>query len=416
MSVFKYIIAILLSAIYACFGYFLNPENTIHLVILFTSSFLLYFIILFTAKDKNETDILLWISMFFRLIFIVSIPTLSTDFWRIIWDGRLLLDGYNPNLYLPSELSSFIEKNELLYSKLTGEHYSFSSSFTLLFSAISGFFSNFSLMAGIIALRIPILIAEFIIIKYIRKLLEYFHLPHYHVLWYALNPLVIITVVGNLYLEGIMLMLVVIGIYWLIINKWTAAGILWGLASSITFLPLLFIPVLTKRLGTIKSVWFIFSVVLVIFLCYLPFYNISVLKLYLYSLQVHFFNVDGSSIINILTSLFNLPEGSVPYMLIVISIIGILVVYFFNNNTWQTSLNKLFFGYTIYLLVVEETQPVHIVCLILLSTFVKNYSYAILWSIIILFSHDNNLMALGGKLIVCLWIFFELFKNKQLAD
>lgn len=354
--------------------------------------------------------------MFFRLIFIASIPTLSLDFWRIIWDGKLLLDGYNPNLYLPSELSSFVEKNELLYSKLTGDYYSFSSSFSLLFSAVSGFFSNFSLMAGIITLRIPILIAEFITIKYIRKLLDHFHLPHYHVLWYALNPLVIITIAGNLYLEGVMLMLVVIGIYWLIINKWTAAGILWGLAGSISFLPLLFIPVLIKRLGIIKSVWLIFSVVMVIFLCYLPFYNISVLKLYLYSLQVHFFDVDGISTVNILTSLLNLSESSVPVILIVISIIGVLVVYFFKNNTWQTTLNKLFFGYTIYLLVVEETQSIHIVCLILLSTFVKNYSYAILWSIIILFTNDNNLIIIGGKLIVVLWIFFELFKNKQLAD
>jgi len=237
LSTFKYILAILLSAIYIYFGYFLDPTNFSHLFFLFAGAFILYFFILFTAKDKKETDILLWISIVFRLIFIAAIPVLSSDFWRIIWDGKLFLDGYNPNLYLPNELAPFIEKNQFLYSKLSNEFYSFSSGIKLLNSVIGGYFSNYGIVAGVIALRIPIIIAEFITIKYIRKILEHFHLPHYHVLWYALNPIVIITLAGNLYLEGIMLMFVIIGIYWLVINKWTAAGILWGLAASISFLP-----------------------------------------------------------------------------------------------------------------------------------------------------------------------------------
>ncbi|MBL4594204.1 MAG: mannosyltransferase, partial [Flavobacteriales bacterium] len=94
MSPFKYILAILFAAVYVCFGYFLERENFQHLAILFGVGFILYFFFVFTTNDKKETDILLWISMIFRLIFIVAIPCLSDDFYRFLWDGKLFVSGF----------------------------------------------------------------------------------------------------------------------------------------------------------------------------------------------------------------------------------------------------------------------------------------------------------------------------------
>ncbi len=405
-----------------CFGYFLNPENLTHFTILIGTAFVLYFIILITAKDKQETDVLLWISMIFRLIFIAAIPLLSTDFWRLIWDSKLFISGVNPNLFSPAELIEFTNQNEMLHTNIINGTYSFSSVFKLLFGMLGAMLSNYSIVLSVILFRIPILIAEFITIKYIRKLLEHFHLPHYHVLWYALNPVVIIILTGNLYLEGIVLMFLVVSFYWMIINKWVAASLLWGLAASISLLPLLIFPAIIKRLGAIKGFWFLVISLFVTSITYLPICSIEVFKINLFSFQQHLIDINSFSTINILSYTLGLFENYfVPKLLVILSIIIISIIYFFKNGSWELSFNKVFFGYTAYLLLLEETEPIHIVCLLLFSVFTKNHVFAILWSCIILSSDylittSNIGLIISIKLIVFCWLVFELFRNKQLTD
>jgi hypothetical protein len=218
MSPIKYILSIVFAAIYVCFGYFLERDNFEHVALLFGVAFLLYFFFIFTTKDKKETDRLLWASMLFRLIFIVAIPCLSDDYFRFIWDGKLFINGFNPYLFVPSEiLNTDIAKTagltEELYKGLNSpEYYTVYPPINQLLFSLGGFFSKFGMLAGIIAIRVPILIAEFFTIKYSIKLLEALKLPHHHILLYALNPLVIVELSGNLHYEGMMLVFVVVGL------------------------------------------------------------------------------------------------------------------------------------------------------------------------------------------------------------
>jgi hypothetical protein len=84
--------------IFVCL-YCLLLERTDFLALLF--SFDYSFFLLTKSNRKNNFNFLILISVLFRLLFIFSLPNLSQDFYRFIWDGRLILLGLNPFTNLP---------------------------------------------------------------------------------------------------------------------------------------------------------------------------------------------------------------------------------------------------------------------------------------------------------------------------
>ena len=107
------------------------------------------------------------------------------DYFRFIWDGKLFVNGFNPYLYLPSEiLNTDIAKTagltQELYDGLNSpKYYTVYPPINQLIFSLGGFFSKFGMLSGIIAIRIPILIAEFFLIKYIYMCLS-FNIAKWH--------------------------------------------------------------------------------------------------------------------------------------------------------------------------------------------------------------------------------------------
>ncbi|MFB0924465.1 MAG: mannosyltransferase [Vicingaceae bacterium] len=434
MSPIKYILSIVFAAVYVCFGYFLERDNFQHLAILFGVGFALYFFFVFTTKDKKEVDKLLWISMIFRIIFIIAIPCLSDDYFRFIWDGKLFVNGFNPYLFVPSEiLNTDIAKTagltEELYKGLNSpDYYTVYPPINQLLFSLGGFFSKFGMLAGIIAIRIPILIAEFFTIKYIIKLLDAAKLPHHHVLLYALNPLVIVELSGNLHYEGMMLLCIVVGIYWLMHNKWGGAAFWWAMAISIKLIPILFLPVLLKKLGFAKSVWFYIIMGIVLAFTFLPFLDHKLIEHLFSSIDLYFRTFEfNASIYYIIRWLgfksvgYNIIQQVGPILSIATFVI-VMMVYFYKTNTWQDVLKKMLFAYTIYLLLATTVHPWYVINLVLLSVFVRNYRFAIVWSALVILSYsayisetyqENFILITIEYALVIGWLGFELFLNKR---
>ena len=123
------ILLVLLSTIlYFFFGFFLERTQFSLLIFLWFSLFgSFYFLI---KNDQFSFRNLAGVSILFRLIFLFAIPKLSQDFYRFIWDGRMIFEGFNPYLSLPE---TFISKGNFpvkeakeLYSgmgELNGSHY-----------------------------------------------------------------------------------------------------------------------------------------------------------------------------------------------------------------------------------------------------------------------------------------------------
>ena len=55
-------------------------------------------------KLKLSWILMVVAGLLFRTIFLGHYPALSQDFFRFIWDGRLLFKGVNPYLFTPNEI------------------------------------------------------------------------------------------------------------------------------------------------------------------------------------------------------------------------------------------------------------------------------------------------------------------------
>jgi len=82
--------------------YFFERENFSQLLILYS---ILFWCFTTSIKDyKHLFKSLLVTGFLFKLIAVFAIPNLSQDFYRFIWDGRVLLNGISPYRFTPSAL------------------------------------------------------------------------------------------------------------------------------------------------------------------------------------------------------------------------------------------------------------------------------------------------------------------------
>jgi alpha-1,6-mannosyltransferase len=89
---------IMVSAVaYYLLGYQVSRQNFPVVLLLFSLTFAAYAFLARKLPLKTGT----WTGIFFRLLFLFSLPALSDDYFRFLWDGRLFAAGENPFLHLP---------------------------------------------------------------------------------------------------------------------------------------------------------------------------------------------------------------------------------------------------------------------------------------------------------------------------
>ena len=226
---------------YILFANYLQRSDNYSITSIFLVLFIGYWMVIQT--DKNE-EINFWISaaILFRLCFMICIPSLSDDFYRFIWDGHLLSLGYHPFAHVPRY---YIENNiltsdahRILFNHLNSPDY-----FTIyppinqfifyLCAKISG---NW-ILGSVVMMRILIIAAEVGSILIIKKLLQQYHLPKKNILIYALNPLVIIELTGNLHFEALMIFFLVLSFWLLTKSKLLVSAVSFSVAICSKLLP-----------------------------------------------------------------------------------------------------------------------------------------------------------------------------------
>jgi Gpi18-like mannosyltransferase len=394
------------------------------------------------TTEKNNLKLLLALSILFRLIFLFAIPNLSQDFYRFIWDGRMILEAINPYESLPE---TFIEKENYpinqaidLYDgmgSLNGSHYTNYPPINQLSFVMAAIFAKTSILWSVVVMRLQIILADIGIIYIGKKILERLNIPLHHIFLYALNPFIIIELTGNLHFEAVMLFFLVWSLYLLLQKKWIWSAFIFGLSVSVKLIPLLFIPLFyqwftkdEKRKGILNFFSFGAIIIGINMLLFLPFLSSNLLDNYLSSVGLWFQNFEfNASVYYIAREIGYLFRGwneiaIIGKILPIITVVFIVVISFFRkNNSPQQLFTAMLLGLTFYYFMATTVHPWYIASLVLLSVFTK-YKYPIVWSIVIILSYqayannpwqENLWLITLEYLMVYGFLFWEIIQLKK---
>ncbi|MEL6863322.1 MAG: hypothetical protein AAFP19_02835 [Bacteroidota bacterium] len=214
--------------------------------------------VIYRVKTHQQILFFLGLALVLRLILVGAFPFLSDDIYRFIWDGRLIVQGYNPFNQLPSfylqEGQEVEGLNQVLFDQLNSPNY-----FTIyppvcqaIFATACWLFPK-SWIGAAVVMKLFMVLFEVGSMALIWKLLAYFQLPIRRILLYALNPLMIIEITGNLHFEGAMIFFLLLSLWFLVRSQWTWSALAMALSVAVKLLPLMFLPLLIQHLGWKRS-------------------------------------------------------------------------------------------------------------------------------------------------------------------
>ena len=384
-------------AFYLAFAYDLERTDFIKLLTLWGGLFFLSW--KFFQMQRYDLKILLVAAVVFRLLFLFAVPNLSQDFYRFIWDGRLLLEGMNPYLNTPLELMSgavpFAGAQELyegMGSLSAGNPTSYPP-LNQVFFALGAFLGGSSILASVIWLRIFIIAADIGIFYFGRKMLKSLNLPESNIFLYLLNPLIIIELSGNLHFEGVMLFFLLAAIYLLQRQKWLFSALLFSFSVAVKLIPLIFLPLLFRRLGWKKALGYYAVTGILLLLFFLSFLSGAFAENFFASISLWFqkfefnasvyylirwigFQVEGYNII-----------GYAGPALAAVVLLGVLVLSVFRRNSeMKILLSSMMFAMVIYLFLATTVHPWYLATPLLLSVF-SRYKFVQVWSLVVVLSY-----------------------------
>ena len=392
---------ILLSVLgYYFMGFEVDRAQSLILIPLYLSLFFCSYPLIFKSYSLKQ---ILGIGILFRLIFLLSTPLLSQDFFRFLWDGMLLSNGLNPYEATPDLLNQTAPLFSTPFSQelykgmgaLSAEHYSNYPPINQLGFYLASLIGGNSILANIISIRVLLILSDLGIFWFGIKLLDYLNRSKKRIGLYFLNPLIIVELTGNLHWEGLMVFFFIFGLYLIFVkNQWKWATIPMAISVASKLIPLLILPLFWRFLKPKKSMLFGLLILLCLFLFFVPFFlGADNLSHYLNTIGLWFnrFEFNGSlyyviRAIGYEVKGYNIIRklGSVsPYI-----ILGIVAVFTFirNNKTPHVLLTGMLFCLSCYFFIATTVHPWYIVSLVSLAIF-TNYSYPLIWSALVVLSY-----------------------------
>ncbi|MFT5998188.1 MAG: alpha-1,6-mannosyltransferase [Neolewinella sp.] len=239
------------------------------------SSFLVAFggyLLLVRKPDKGNLKMLIGLGIILRVALVFAFPLLSDDVFRFIWDGHLVAAGVNPFAELPAfylEVENAVPGlTQELFDRLNSPGY-----YTIYPPVAQGVFtvaawlSPGSWYGAAVVMKLFLLACELGSLWVMWQLFEARPQvqetvkeqgalattrqpdnPTTRLLFYWLNPLILVEIMGNLHFEGAMVFFLLLAYYLLQRSKWVAAAAAMAASVASKLLPLMLLPLLIRRL------------------------------------------------------------------------------------------------------------------------------------------------------------------------
>jgi hypothetical protein len=394
---------------YWIFAYHIVRTDYIKLVSLYFSLFILFYNLV--QRYKNNSTLLTYLAFGFRAIFILAIPNLSQDFYRFIWDGRMILEGFNPYLFT---VESFISQGQFPVAQaqelregmglLNATHFTNYPPLNQLCFVIAGVFAGKSILGSVMIMRLIIIAADFGTLYFGRRLLQNLRIPAYHIFWYILNPFIIIELTGNLHFEGVMIFFIIWSLFLLYSGKWICAAIALALSISVKLIPLIFLPLFYQwftqhdnskpyAIRILKLLGFYSIVGVTTIVLFTPFYSSQFINNYTQTVALWFQNFEfNASLYYIARAVGYSFRGFNEIAIIgkataVIVLAFVLIITFFRRNKSFTELiTAMLLVLSFYFFTATTVHPWYIATLLILSVFTK-YKFPLVWSFVAILSY-----------------------------
>ncbi|WP_338872775.1 polyprenol phosphomannose-dependent alpha 1,6 mannosyltransferase MptB [Spirosoma sp. SC4-14] len=335
-------------------------------------------------------------AILFRVLLLFSVPQLSDDVYRFIWDGRLLAHGFNPYLYLPSrivgtDIATMAGLDQSLFQHLNSPAY-----FTVYPPANQALFglaallSPNSLLGTIVWLRMPILLSEAGTLWLMTRLLRRFGYDPNRALLYGLNPLVVLELTGNLHFEAVMIFFTALAIWWLTRQRDRASSGALALSVGTKLLPLIALPTLVRKLGWKRGV--IYSVLTGVFTLvqFLPFASWELAQNMASSVNLYFQKFEfNASVYYVLRAVGYWVWGynAIGFIGFWLSIITAGCIFWISFRWRNVSVpSRILAILTLYLAFATTVHPWYITTLVAVSVFTR-FRYPLVWSALIPLSY-----------------------------
>jgi hypothetical protein len=358
----------------ATLGSFIPRADFSLVFILFFLSFSIYFVI---CKSSNICDFSIRKGLFFTLLLraslIFSIPALSDDFYRYLFDGHLLSIGANPFLSTPTVIVNEMNGQvpffiSMLYNNMNSpDYYSIYPPLHQVPFYIASFGGQ-SLLKNILILRFIIVAFDLLNIFLLSRILSLLNQPISKIWLYAFNPLIILELTGNLHFEGMVLTGILTMIYFFIKKRPGLSALGFSFAVGIKLTPLMIGPLLVLNWKKKKAISFVFFSGLVISTLLAPLFVSDGIQKFWISIRLFQSNFEFNASVYYLIKWFSgffISYNPIAYVGPILNFAAFLTIVIYSAKNKGKDIEKLLIGivhiYLIYLLSQIVVHPWYII-------------------------------------------------------
>ncbi|MDW3197584.1 MAG: hypothetical protein R8G66_34780 [Cytophagales bacterium] len=384
---------ILLSSI-AFLGLAIARYETATLLTIYGVAFFTY---VWIVRLTNISWKVLFVSGFLiRIALMWSLPNLSDDFYRFIWDGTLLKHGINPFGVLPDEAIKLDVPgiDQAFYTQLNSPNY-----FTIYpplnqaifwLSAQIGGPGNWLLSVNVMRLfLIGSDIGTFFLLK---SLLHQHEKSIKNAFWFFLNPLVILEFTGNLHFEGLVIFFLILGVHQYDRSKTLGQGFGFAGAISAKLVPLIFLPAVLMKQWPKKGILVCFLAVFIALITFIPMIGSALVSGMSSSIGLYFQSFEfNASIYFIIREIgfmivgWNMIQQIGPWLGITTFIL--IMTWVFVGSRFKKDLPMILMGsLVIYLLLSTTVHPWYVLPLIPLGI-LSGFYFPVVWSLMIFLTY-----------------------------